>query len=887
MKYTQKTKKTFIRKLNEVNPTLSQPEDSMAGDSSKADQSCAIGYSFRDLINIEELQKMMDLLYDLTDFPIRIIDADNNILVATGWQDICTKFHRIHPETRKKGFECDHYIAEHLTEGRFIEYKCKNGLWDIAQPVILEGKHVATVFLGQFLYEDEKPDIAFFEEQAEKYGFDKDEYIAALCRLPAFSRETIKKVISFYVLLTNTLSKQGLASLKQLRELKNRKKAEQKLREKERRLSTLMANLPGMAYRCRNDKNWTMEFVSNGCQDLTGYPPGDLLLNSRVSYADLIHPEDRQNVWQTVQTAVSQKKHFLLEYRIISKNKDKKWVWEKGCGVYSTDGECLAVEGFIIDNTIRKKAEDTLRESEQKYRYLIEHSDDGIYLFHKGRFEIFNHRFREILGLTSDELKRPEFNIMDVIAPKSKALVKERLTLLAEGKEPAHRFEFTAISKQGKEIELEASVSYFKYKDGMAAQGILRDVTQRKHLERQLAQSQKMESIGTLAGGIAHDFNNLLTVINGHAEISLMKLEKEHPAYKDGVSILHAGEKAADLTRQLLAFSRKQIYQPQIIKINEIISNMDKLLRRLIDEDINIETILSPKTPLIKADSGQLEQILMNLIINARDAVNEKTEFAFEKKITIETGPAFLDEAYVADHVGTKPGFYAVIAISDNGVGMSEEIKNKILEPFFTTKETGKGTGLGLSTVYGIVKQNDGSIYVYSEPDRGTTFKIYWPATGEGATPDLRIVPENLPLSRGEVILFVEDDDGVRNFACSALKQLGYQVYEASNGRKALDLVKEKIHRIDLLISDLIMPEMNGKELASEISARFPEALVLYTSGYTDNHIVHDGLLDQGVHFLHKPYSIHSLAQKIRNVINSGPVKNTKTDPGHYWCSNL
>lgn len=459
MKYTQLT-----IKLDALNSNLSQPEDSMAKDCSKPDQCCEIGYSFRDLINTEELQKMMDLLYDSTGFPSAIIDVDNNILVATGWQDICTKFHRIHPETRQKCFESDHYILEHLTEGRFIEYKCKNGLWDIAQPVIIEGKHVATVFIGQFLYEDEKPDIAFFEGQAERYGFDKDEYIAALRRLPVFSRETVKKIISFYVLLTNTLSKQGLASLKQLRELRSRKSAEQKLREKERRLSTLMANLPGMAYRCRNDKNWTMEFVSNGCRDLTGYPPADLLLNRHVSYGDLIHPEDRQNVWETIQTALSQKKHFLLEYRIISKNKDEKWVWEKGCGVYSTDGECLAVEGFIIDNTVRKKTEDTLRESEQKYRYLIENSEDGIYLFHKGRFEIFNHRFREILGLTSDELNHPEFNIMDVIAPKSKALVKERLTLLGQGKKPAHRFEFTAISKQGKEVELEASVSYLNTK---------------------------------------------------------------------------------------------------------------------------------------------------------------------------------------------------------------------------------------------------------------------------------------------------------------------------------------------------------------------------------------------------------------------------------------
>ena len=494
-----KTKRQLVKELHDLRHQLSRFQDRDVKQSPGHDTSIMTGYSFRDLVNIEELQNMMDIVYELTGFPIGIIDIDNTILVATGWQDMCTKFHRCHPESQKQCHESDRFIEQNLRDGTPVEYKCKNGLWDIAQPVIIEGIHVATIFLGQFLYENERPDLDFFIAQAEKYGFDKEDYIAALHRLPVFSRDTVKKLISFYVHLAHILSQQGLATMRQLREIESRKRIEQELQERQRRLSTLMANLPGMAYQCRNDETWTMEFVSNGCKDLTGYAPDDLVESKTLAYADLIRPEDRQNVWDNIQTALKRKQQFLLEYRITTKNNQKKWVWEKGCGVFSPAGEIQALEGFIIDVTVQKEAKNVLEESEEKYRSLIEKSNDAFFLIYEGKFEIINEKFKELYVITLDEINHPDFDLLALFAPKSRPIFKKRFESLMNGKVPEPRFEFTAMSKQGREIEIEASIGYIKYKQGIAVQGFLRDISERKHLERQLIQSQKMESIGTLA----------------------------------------------------------------------------------------------------------------------------------------------------------------------------------------------------------------------------------------------------------------------------------------------------------------------------------------------------------------------------------------------------
>jgi PAS domain S-box-containing protein len=414
--------------------------------------------------------------------------------------------------------------------------------------------------------------------------------------------------------------------------------------------------------------------------------------------------------------------------------------------------------------------------------------------------------------------------------------------------------------------------SYFgviKGEELHAIWGIQMDITNQRKLEEQLRQSQKLEAIGTLAGGIAHDFNNLLTVINGHAEMSTMNLDVDHPSHKDIKAILIAGKRAKNLTSQLLAFSRKQIYEPRIIEINRAISSSDKMLRRLIGEDINIETNLRPNIPLIKADPGQIEQILINLIVNSRDAINEKTDKAAEKKIIVETNHMYLDESFVTKHTGSTMGSHVVLTVSDTGIGMDTETLEKIFEPFFTTKQKGLGTGLGMSTVYGIVKQNKGSIYAFSEPDLGTKIKIYWPASIESrASEETQILPKAALIGK-ESILVVEDDEGVRNFVSTALKDLGYTINEAINGKKALELIKDKKLVFDLMITDLIMPEMNGKELAEEVSKILPETLILFSSGYTEDHIVKSGSLEQGINFLQKPYTLQALALKVREVLES------------------
>ena len=405
--------------------------------------------------------------------------------------------------------------------------------------------------------------------------------------------------------------------------------------------------------------------------------------------------------------------------------------------------------------------------------------------------------------------------------------------------------------------------------------GIIMDISERKQAEaeyeqlrQQLIQSQKMESIGTLAGGIAHDFNNLLTVINGHAEIAALRLDKPDIVKKDLQAIQSAGSKAVQLTSQLLAFSRKQIYEPRNVNLNKVVGDMQKMLMRLIGEDIHIEMILTDPLPKIMADPVQIEQILLNLVVNARDAINEATDKASEKKITIETGKADLKSTYQDLEHGRDAGEYVLFSVSDNGIGMDKDITKRIFDPFFTTKGKSRGTGLGLSMVYGIIKQNRGHISVYSEPGIGTTFKIYWPASdAEDISGDERPVAIT-QISGNETILYVEDDSLVREFAVNVLSNFGYRVHHTGSGKKALEWVAENKVKPDLLITDLIMPEMNGRELAEKIKEIIPGCPVLYNSGYTDNHIVHNGSLDKGINFLHKPFSPRELLEKIRNILD-------------------
>ena len=384
----------------------------------------------------------------------------------------------------------------------------------------------------------------------------------------------------------------------------------------------------------------------------------------------------------------------------------------------------------------------------------------------------------------------------------------------------------------------------------------------RRRLEEQYHQAQKMESLGRLTGGVAHDFNNLLTAINGFAELLQMRLPPDDPQQPMVSSILHSGQRAADLVRQLLAFSRKQIIEPEILDLNAVVANMDKMLRRVIGEDIQLKTVLAPDLWSVKIDPTQLEQIVVNLAVNARDAMPDGG------RLTIETANVFLDGAYMATHVEAQAGQHVRLAISDSGVGISEEAMAQIFEPFFTTKELGRGTGLGLATVHGIVKQNGGDIQVYSEQDVGTTFKVYLPSAVEiGSEKTFPEIEVEIPTGH-ETVLLVEDDATVRSLVQRVLQSLGYNLLEAEGGQEALQIAAGYDDFIHLLLTDVVMPDINGKKLAEELLQTRPDLKVLFMSGYTDNAIAHHGVLDPGTAFVQKPFSPTVIAHRIREVLD-------------------
>jgi PAS domain S-box-containing protein len=522
--------------------------------------------------------------------------------------------------------------------------------------------------------------------------------------------------------------------------------------------------------------------------------------------------------------------------------------------------------------TDRQLAQSELATQRSFLRQVIDLNPSFIFTKDReGRFTLVNEALAEAFGtsvgellgktdadLTSnpEELEHFRRDDLEIINGLQKKFIPEEIITDASGRQRwLETFKRPILSKDG-------SVSQIL--------GVANDITARKHAEEallrseeQLRQALKMEAVGKLAGGIAHDFNNLLTAITGHSELCLRKLKAEDPLYRRIEQIKKAGDRAGALTRQLLAFSRKQILQPEVLDLNHIVVEMNKMLHRLIGEDINLLLGLAADLGKVKADPNQVEQVLMNLAVNARDAMPTGG------KLTIETSNVHLDDDYVGGHVSVPPGQYVLLAVSDTGCGMDAETQARIFEPFFTTKEVGKGTGLGLATVYGIVKQSGGSIWVYSELGRGTTFKVYLP-TVEGAVAKPSIDLDSHERFEGvETVLLVEDEEAVRDMVSEMLGESGYKVLEAKNGREALTLSKQYDGEIHLMLTDVVMPEMSGRELAEQLTPLRQEMKVLYMSGYTDDAIVHHGVLDEGTAFIGKPFSPHSLARKVREVLDA------------------
>ncbi|MBC8031560.1 MAG: PAS domain S-box protein [Pyrinomonadaceae bacterium] len=527
-----------------------------------------------------------------------------------------------------------------------------------------------------------------------------------------------------------------------------------------------------------------------------------------------------------------------------------------------------AVSDLISQGIERRRTEEELRENEERYRMLFDSNPQPMWVYdletlaflavNGSAVRHYGYSQEEFLGMTIEDI-RPAAEIPSLHASLADSLEEVGLPRA-----------WRHVKKDGTLIEVEIT-SHLLVFDGRRAELILaHDITERQRLEAallasqaQLRQSQKLEAIGQLAGGVAHDFNNLLTAINGYSALALRRLGDDHPIASYLEEIKKAGDRAANLTRQLLAFGRKQLLQPLSLNLNDIVLDMNKMLKRLIGENIDLVAKLNPSLKQIKADPGQVEQVLVNLVVNARDAMPRGGT------LTIETANAQLDGVYASKHVGVIPGSYIMLVVSDTGMGMDQETQARMFEPFFTTKEKGKGTGLGLSTVYGIVRQSGGNVWVYSELNRGTSFKIFLPQIDgeDGVNGDSVSVSGT---ARGsETVLLVEDEDMVRNLATEILKDSGYTVLEASGGEEAIGLCREHREPIHLLITDVVMPRMSGKDVAQQLQMIHPETKVLFMSGYTDEAIVHHGIVDADIAFIQKPFSENALALKIREVLDS------------------
>ncbi|MEJ5253285.1 MAG: PAS domain S-box protein [Chthonomonadetes bacterium] len=523
----------------------------------------------------------------------------------------------------------------------------------------------------------------------------------------------------------------------------------------------------------------------------------------------------------------------------------------------------------LRDVTEQSRVEEALRQNERLLQHISDTLPAVLYIYNleAGRLTYVSRESLTIVGYLPTELTAGDLPLQQMLHPDDLPRVQREMLRLLHAPEGAMVEAECRVRHRTDEwrwLMLRTTV-FDRSPDGEAKQllGVAIDVTESRRLREQVIQSSKLEGLGRLAGGVAHDFNNLLTIIQSYAEMAEASLPEEHPARVSIQQILKASEQASNLTGQMLTFARRGIISPKVLNLNDIVREAEAFLQRVMPENIRLVTALAPDLWHVYADPTQIEQVILNLALNARDAMPEGGV------LTIETANVILDDSYVSRHAEVQAGEFVLLAVSDTGVGMDERTLARVFEPFFTTKETGKGTGLGLSTCYGIVKQAGGSIWVYSEPGKGTTFKVYLPRTLQTPAPSAEQTAQRKARTGSETILVVEDNDDVRAVAVESLRLHGYRVLEASSGEEALQLMSNLTEAVHLLLTDVVMPGMSGAELALELHQRYPHLKVLYTSGYTENVIVHHGVLNEGIAFLPKPYRPAELAQRVREVLDA------------------
>jgi len=640
--------------------------------------------------------------------------------------------------------------------------------------------------------------------------------------------------------------------------------AEEKLRTTEAKYRSLVEDVPAVMYLAEFGADGRWHYASPYIHTLLGWTPEEWIADPWLWYKSL-HPTDRDRVLAEDEAALEtdDEDFFASEYRMVRRNGDPVWVRDEFRIARDENGTPKFMRGVIVDISHRKEADAALREKSERIRSIFEHSPLGIGLVDlEGRTIETNDVLRKMLGYDEDEFASVSFS--EFTHPDDVAENLELFGEMLEGERDSFQLEKRFLHRDGRTIWANLVVSLIRGEDGEPAYalGMTEDISDRKQLEEQLRQAQKMEAIGRLAGGVAHDFNNLLAVIINCANFLAEDMELSDPRYEDVRDVREAGLRGADLVRQLLAFSRKEIVRPEIVDLNEIVGSMKNLLGRTLGEDIELDTTLSDEPCVTKVDMGQMEQILVNLAVNARDAMPEGGRILITTDV-VQTGS---DLASMSSFL--EPESYVRLMFTDTGLGMTDDVQKQIFEPFFTTKSRGRGTGLGLATTYGAVQQAGGHISVWSQPGHGTTFTIYLPHAEEDPRETVEPRRSHRTTARGLRVLLVEDDDSLRRLTRRMLERNGFEVREASHTEAATNIYEADPDGIDIVLTDVIMPGGSGKDLMMRLRTLDPDVHFLFMSGYPEDVIAHHGVLEEGVPFVGKPFTEQALVQQLQNVID-------------------
>lgn len=814
-------------------------------------------YKLSDIIDLSKLKNLIELFSNISPVTTAIIDENGNILIATGCQDICSKFHLANPISFKECQETHNNIKAYLQQNKHVEYKCQNGLWNVALPVIIRGKHVATVSLGQFFYEGEEHDTNFFSSRAEKFNFPHDEYMADMKKIPCFTKEKIKNIMEYYIALINFIIDRGLSHIKQM-------EAEKVLQESSERFHYLVESTSDCIWQINEKNEYT--YVSPNITDLTGYKQEEILGTTPLDHRP---EEEGEKIKETFTPIAEVKKSFKnLENLVLHKDGHEVIIETSGVPVFDIDGNYTGYLGIARNITERKKAEKALIESEQRYRELTDLLPQTVFeLDLKGNFIFVNRYAYEATGYSPEDVKKG-FNVLQIIAPedREKAMnnIKEVLTAGRQG-----GCEYTVIRKDGTRFPVISYSSPIIIEGRPAGlRGIVVDITEqkkaeeeRRKLEVQLLQAQKLESLGILAGGIAHDFNNILTGILGYADLAIMETAKDSPVKEYIQQLVISSRRAADLTKQMLAYSGMGKFLIRPFNLSEVVKNMSKLVEVSVSKKCLLTYNLRENLPVIEGDIAQIQQVIMNLIMNASEAIGDNNG-----DITISTGIINYDGIYVSGIMAKnlQKKDYVYLEIKDTGSGMTEEIQNKIFDPFFTTKFTGRG--LGLAAVLGIVRGHHGTITASSKPGSGSTFTVFLPVS-EKFESTCTDIDRNSHIK--DTVMVIDDEQTVLSVAEAMLKKLDFNVLTENDSRKTVELFNNNKDKISLVILDMTMPYMDGSEVFKQLKTIKPDVKVILMSGYNEQAAINHFTEKELAGFIQKPYSVEELKKVIEKVIIS------------------